>query len=258
VLKLALTLLVAPALVGAATLAARRWGPRLGGLVSAFPAIAFSVLLIDAHERGAEFTARAASATLLGLVTLSVFLVVFGRVAERAGPGRSLVAGWVAVGAIAAVIGGAELGPATSLVIATVSLAAAYFALPKANTQAPPPPPLRYELPLRMLATAGLVAALSAAAAELGPHVGGILTALPVLASVLAVFTLAQHGAPALQDLLRGMVTGMAAFVVFCALIAALVQPAGIATAFAAAILGALAAQAAAAWSTPRRIPLAT
>ena len=264
-LKLALTLLVAPALVGAATLAARRWGQRLGGLVSAFPAIAFAVLLIDAHERGPEFAARAAGATLLGLVTLSVFLVVFGRVAERAGSGRSLVAGWAAVGGVAACIGGVEFGPAACLAIAAVSLAAAYFALPKATDQipaapskGPPPPPLRYELPLRMAATAGLVAALSAAAAELGPHVGGILTALPVLASVLAVFTLAQHGGPALQDLLRGMVTGMAAFVVFCALVAALVQPAGTATAFAAAVLGALAAQAAAAWSTPRRIPLAT
>ena len=257
-LKLALTLLVAPALVAAATLAARRWGARLGGLVSAFPAIAFAVLLIDAHERGAEFAARAASATLLGLVTLSVFLVVFGRVAERAGPGRSLVAGWVAVGGVAVCIGGVELGPAECLAIAAVSLAAAFVALPKTNTQAPPPPPLRYELPLRMAATAGLVAALSAAAAELGPHVGGILTALPVLASVLAVFTLAQHGAQALQDLLRGMVTGMAAFVVFCALVAALVQPAGTATAFAAAVLGALAAQATAAWTTARVIPLAT
>jgi hypothetical protein len=35
VLKLVLTLLVAPALVGVATIAARRWGQRLGGLVSA-------------------------------------------------------------------------------------------------------------------------------------------------------------------------------------------------------------------------------
>jgi hypothetical protein len=258
VLKLVLTLLVAPALVGAATLAGRRYGQRLGGLVSAFPAIAFAVLLIDAHERGAEFAARAASSTLLGLVTLSVFLVVFGRAAERFGPGRSLVTGWVAVGATAAGIGGVEFDPGASLAIATASLTAAFAALPKTSTQALPPPPLRYELPLRMAATAGLVAALSAAAAELGPHVGGILTALPVLASILAVFTLAQHGAPALQDLLRGMVTGMAAFVVFCALVAALVAPAGIAAAFAAAVTGALAAQAAAAWTTPRGIPLAT
>jgi hypothetical protein len=257
-LKLVLTLLVAPALVGAATLAARRGGQRIGGLVSAFPAIAFAVLLIDAHERGAEFAARAASSTLLGLVTLSVFLVVFGRAAAWNGWALSLLAGWAAVGVVGAAIGGVSFGPAASLAIATVSLTAAFVALPEAIDQVPSPPPLRYELPLRMAATAGLVAALSAAAAELGPHVGGILTALPVLASILAVFTLAQHGAPAAQELLRGMVTGMAAFVVFCALVAALVQPAGIATAFGAAVLGALAAQAAAAWSTARGIPLAT
>jgi hypothetical protein len=257
VLKLVLTLLVAPALVGAATIAARRWGQRVGGLVSAFPAIAFAVLLIDAHEHGAEFAARAASSTLLGLVTLSAFVVVFGRAAGRAGWGASLLAGWVTVGAVAAGIGGVRFGPAASLAIAIASLTAAYFALPRTNTHAPPPLSLRYELLLRMAATAGLVAALSAAAAELGPHVGGILTALPVLASILAVFTLVQHGAPALQDLLRGMVAGMAAFVVFCALVAALVQPAGIAMAFGAAVVGALAAQATAAWSTARGLPLA-
>jgi hypothetical protein len=254
-LKLALTLVVAPALVGASTVAARRWGQRLGGIVSAFPAIAFAVLLIDAHERGAEFAARAASATLLGLLTLSVFVVVFARAARSAGWARSLLAGWIAVVAAAALLRTAELGPVASLAIAVASLAAAFFALPRATDQAPPPPALRYELPLRMAATAGLVAALSAAAAELGPHVGGILTALPVLASILAVFTFEQHGAPALQDLLRGMVTGMAAFVVFCALVAALVQPAGIAVAFGAAVVGALAAQASTVRMTARAYP---
>ena len=231
VLKLVLTLLVAPALVGAATLAARRWGQRLGGLVSAFPAIAFAVLLIDAHERGAEFAARAASSTLLGLLTLSAFVVVFGRAAQPRRRGRLPARRLVAVAAAAALLRtrrarpGGEPRDRHRVPDRRLLRAAA-----RRTRRVPPPPPLRYELPLRMAATAGLVAALSAAAAELGPHVGGILTALPVLASILAVFTLAQHGAPALQDLLRGMVSGMAAFVVFCALVAVLVQPAGIAT----------------------------
>src|SRR6185295_3110480 len=44
-IDLVLELVVAPALVGAATLAARRWGQRTGGLVSAFPAIVGPVLL---------------------------------------------------------------------------------------------------------------------------------------------------------------------------------------------------------------------
>jgi hypothetical protein len=105
-----------------------------------------------------------------------------------------------------------------------------------------------------MASAAGLVAALSAAAAELGPRVGGILTALPVLASILAVFTLAQHGPAALHALLRGMVSGMAAFVVFCALVAALVEPAGIALAFGAAVASALAVQAAVASATAPRV----
>ena len=47
-----LELVVAPALVGAATLAARRWGEGIGGLVSAFPAIVGPVLLIAAHQHG--------------------------------------------------------------------------------------------------------------------------------------------------------------------------------------------------------------
>jgi hypothetical protein len=253
-LRLLLTLVVAPALVAAATLAARRWGQRLGGLVSAFPAIAFAVLLIDAHDHGTAFAARAASATLLGLLTLSVFVVAFGRAAQHADAPASLLAGWIAVAAAAALLGSLEVSAPASLAIAAASLTAAFLALPRATAPSPHPPALRSELPLRMVATAGLVATLAAASAELGPHVGGILTALPVLASILAVFTLAQHGRHALNDLLRGMVTGMAAFVVFCSLVAALVQPAGVALGFSLAVLGALAAQASLARLTARGI----
>jgi hypothetical protein len=50
------------------------------------------------------------------------------------------------------------------------------------------------------------------------------------------------------------MVSGMAAFVVFCGLVAALVEPAGIALAFGAAITGALAVQAAVASATAPRV----
>ncbi len=251
-LKPLLELVVAPALVGAATLAARRWGQRLGGLVSAFPVIAGSVLLIDAHERGAAFASRAASATLAGLVTLSVFVVVYARVAQRAGWRTSLAAGWAAVAAVATGLSALSTGLLGSLAIAALSLLAASLALPPPEPGVTLPAAARWELPVRMGATALLVVVLAAAAAELGPYVGGVLTALPVLASILAAFTHAEHGPAALTQLLRGMVAGMAAFVVFCALVAALVEPAGVAVGFAAAALGAIVVQAAAAALTAR------
>jgi hypothetical protein len=120
------------------------------------------------------------------------------------------------------------------------------------------PPVPHWDLPLRMALTALLVAALTAAAGRLGPLAGGILAALPVLASILAVFTHAQQGAAAVADLLRGMLSGMAGFVVFCALVAALVDRAGVAPAFAAAAATAIAVQAAAARADgPAPVPAA-
>src|SRR5215212_7951326 len=99
-LELVLELVVAPGLVGAATLAARRWGQRIGGLVSAFPAIVGPVLLIAAHQHGTAFAAKTASGTLLGLVALSGFALAYGRTALRGGWRASLAAGWATAAAI--------------------------------------------------------------------------------------------------------------------------------------------------------------
>src|SRR4051812_45463233 len=103
-LNVAIEVVLAPALVGAATLAARRWGERTGGLVSAFPAIVGPVLLVTALEHGAAFAARAASGTLLGLVALSAFTLAYARAARRLRWPASLAAGWAAAGAAGVVV----------------------------------------------------------------------------------------------------------------------------------------------------------
>jgi len=94
-----------------------------------------------------------------------------------------------------------------------------------------------------MTVTTVLVVALVAAADRLGPTLGGILAALPTLASVLAVFTHRQRGAAAVTQLLRGMLHGMAGFLVFCVLVATLVDRAGIPGAFVGAALAAAVVQ---------------
>jgi hypothetical protein len=94
-----------------------------------------------------------------------------------------------------------------------------------------------------VLLTAALILVLTVAAELFGPVVGGMLAALPVLASVLAVFTHRVHGSDATIGLLGGMLTGMAGFVAFCAAIALLAAPAGTAVAFAVATVCAVVAQ---------------
>ena len=280
-----LELLVAPALVGAATLSARRWGQEIGGLVSAFPAIVGPVLLVAALQHGATFAARAADGTLLGLVALATFALAYGWTAARVGWPGSLAAGWAVAGVAGLVVGAIAAGPTAGLAAAAVSLGAAHRLLRRAAGRPHPRPvdsatrPLgsspgdgdasargpgaprggdpvvpRWDLQLRMALTALLAVTLTAAASRFGPVVGGVLAALPVLASILAVFTHARYGAAAVVALLRGMLGGMAGFVTFCALVAVLVEPLGVATSFAVATLAALAIQGTTAWAA-RRAP---
>jgi hypothetical protein len=81
---------------------------------------------------------------------------------------------------------------------------------------------------LGQIALSGFALAYARSARRLGwrSSVAGALAALPSVASVLTVSTHQQHGVDAVLDLLRGMLGGMAAFVLFCALIGLLVEPA--------------------------------
>ncbi len=226
-------LVLAPALTAGSTLAVRRWGPHLGGVVSAFPAIVGPVLLILALERGGAFAARAAAGTLLGLLTLSAFALAYGGFAARYGWRVSLAAGWAAAGLTGAGIGFGVEGTSlpTASAVATLSLLIAWRALARSLRGSLAHEPtasarragVTVGIPLRMVLTAGLVTALSTGGAALGPLVGGMLAALPVVASVLAVLTHRETGGEAAIALLRGTIAGMGGFLVFCAAIALLV-----------------------------------
>jgi hypothetical protein len=95
-----------------------------------------------------------------------------------------------------------------------------------------------------MAAAVVLVAGLSAGVDALGPTAGGVLAALPAVASLLAVFTHREAGAAAAIELLRGTVIGMAGFVAFCQLVAVMIVPDGAPVAFAVATVAALLVQA--------------
>jgi hypothetical protein len=204
-------------------------------VVSAFPAIVGPVLLVEAQTHGAAFAARTANGTLLGLAALSGFAAVYAHVARRAGWAASLAAGWAAAAAIAAVVAASGAGPLAGPPVAALSLALAYRALPRGA--AATPLVMERDLPLRMALTSLLVLSLIVAADRLGPRVGGVLAALPALASVLVVFTHRRRGAAATSELLRGMLRGMAGFVIFCVLVGMLLGRAGVAGAFPVAAL---------------------
>lgn len=240
---LLIKLILAPALMAAATLADRRWGPRRGGLVSAFPAIIGPLLLVTAIEHGSPAAARAASGTLLGLAGLAAFISAYGRTAARRSWAASLLTGWVAAALLAgglALWGGA--GWPVNVLIAGASLLLSLWVLghPQALPARPSARRASTTLVVRAGVTALLVTGLAGAVGAFGATVGGLLAALPVLASLLAAFTHREAGSAAATEILRGTIVGMAGFVAFCVVVAATIVPAGGPVAFAGATAAAL------------------
>jgi hypothetical protein len=212
VLKVAL----APALVLGVTLAARRWGARVGGMLIALPVVAGPILLVIALQHGDAFGARAARGALLGVVALSAFCVAFATAAPtRLRWPAVLGIGWVAYAAVAA--GGSrwDAPPLAGLASALAALLLARTLLPRedpTDARSSPPP---WDLYARAGATAALVISITTAAGALGPAVSGVLTPFPIAVSVLAVFTLAHDGSAASLALLRGFVAALPGFATF-------------------------------------------
>jgi len=223
---------VAAGLMAASTLAARVWGHGVGGVVSAFPIVVGPALLLAAVRQDAAFAAVMATATLLGLVALSGFVLAYGRAASRCGWPLSLALGWVVAAVLGILVGRVGGGLFGGLLAAIVSPTLAYAALPRRRRVDVPVRFPRWETPARMVLTALLIVGLTVAGEQFGPTVAGVLAALPAVASVLAVFTHARHGHDALIAMLHGMLGGLGTFVSFCALIALLAEPAGLIPAF--------------------------
>jgi hypothetical protein len=80
---LAAKVLLSPLCVIAVSLAGRRWGVAVAGVLGGLPVVAGPILLVETLLHGRDFGADAAAGTLLGLAALTAFVVVYGRVATR-------------------------------------------------------------------------------------------------------------------------------------------------------------------------------
>jgi hypothetical protein len=217
VLLLAVKLLLAPSFVVGASLTARRFGPLIGGVISGLPVVAGPILLVYALAHGRAFAAGAAAGTLLGLISLIAFVVVYARLAPRVFWAASMLAGWLAFVAATVVLSALTLPLGAALGLVVIALLVGLASLPapgKLRTAHAPPP--TWDLPVRAACALVLVLALTAISGWLGPQLSGLLAPFPIITTVLATFTHAQRGSEELLRLLRGLVSGFGAFALFC------------------------------------------
>ncbi|QEC50111.1 hypothetical protein FSW04_22740 [Baekduia soli] len=232
---LALKLLLAPSFLVVTSVVARRLGPHIAGILATLPVIAGPILLVVALDHGRGFGADAATASLLGLLSTTAFVVVYVLVARHRPWPVALAGALAAFGAGTALCSELHIEPVPGLLLAFAGFGLSYALLrvpdevPGAGWLAPPP----WDLPVRAVCAGGMVVLLTALSSGLGPHLSGLLSTFPIITSVLAAFTQAQRGSAEATRLLRGMLLGFFAFAAFCFTVAVSLRSVGIAGAFA-------------------------
>ena len=288
---LALKLVLTPALIAAASLAGRRWGPAISGWLVGLPFTSGPIAFFLALAHGNSFAAAAATGTLAGAFSQAAFCLAYAWLAVRLGSKRSawpvaFAAGTLAFAAVTVLLARWPLALATLISAVVMGLLLALWLMPgrgkggepapagrlpqrppsrtesgalpsmvPSKTQNPmrtevsvPDMPRWWDLPLRMAVATAFVLLVTALAPLLGAQLTGLIAPFPLFASVLAVFAHVERGPAAAAGVLRGLLLGLFSFAGFFIVLALLLVHGGIALAFAAAIVAALAVQGGTLW----------
>ena len=248
-----LKLTITPVLVALMSLAARRWGPTIGGLVMGLPWMTGPIVFFLGLERGETYAAQTAVGVLAGAVGIGSYIVAYVYTARHAPWPISLPAAFVAY----AVTGYAASGLEMTLWVAAISGAASLYAAFLIVPRVPDPGGIRYlpwwDIPMRMLSTAVLVAIITVSADYLGPELSGVVATYPVILSVISAFTHSQWGWASVAQLARGVSLSLLSFVVFFLVVGLSAEALGLIWAFVLASAATTIISAALVLSTSRR-----
>lgn len=211
---LILKLAVVPLFIAAVTLAGRRWGAGVAGLLGGFPIVAGPIVVFVAIEQGTQFGALAATAAISAIAGLLAFGVAYCWVSIRWSWPVALACAIGAWFVTAACLAALPASPELALIIAGFALALTPRVLPPSGPALTGVGGLS-DLPYRMLTGAMLTLAVTSAAATLGEVWSGLLAVFPIIGLVLAVFTHRAQGPRQVAHMYRGMVKGLYSFAAF-------------------------------------------
>ena len=241
ILKLTLT----PLLIGAASIAGRRWGSEIGGWLVGIPFTSGPIAFFLAVGPGVHFAADASVGILAGAVSQAAFALAYAWMALRFRWTWCIAAATVAFAVATLVLDLAAGDAMVTLVLGVSALVIALAAMPRQAVKRSERVQLPWwDIPARMLVATVFVLALTSAAPALGSRLSGLLSPFPVYAAVLCVFAHRLEGVGAGIAVMRGLLLGLFSFAAFFAVLAFLLEPGGVAVAFAIAIAAALVIQA--------------
>jgi hypothetical protein len=260
---LLLKLLLIACTVYLSSLAAKRGGHGLAGLVTGMPMIIGPILGLVLMDHGPGVTQKIAWATITCFPATPLHALVFSHAARRCSWPVCLMLATLVFLFAASFLSWLALPPGWAAGLALVSPSLALACMPQTSLHTSGPPgqdskglgtAIAVQIPAsevfyRIAAAVAMAAAILLGADYFPVFVSGLLLAIPIAGAVLPSFTLPRYGHVATVNLLKGFARGLNGFCVFCIVLALLLNVVDPVASF----VLALCAAAAAAWLFKRR-----
>jgi uncharacterized membrane protein (GlpM family) len=182
-LDLALKMALTASIVVVISVVVERSGPFVGALIAALPTAAGAAYIILAFEHPPDFIAASAVGSAVATAAVSIFALIYTVLAQRHGLVLSLsvaIAVWFVVAAAL------RLGAWTPLTATLLNIVVFGATVPlswRYRTSGPPAKFMRtaYDIPLRALTAAVVVAAVTTASYSIGSFVSGMFAVFPIV-----------------------------------------------------------------------------
>ena len=241
---LALKLILAPIIIGSASLAGRRWGPAVSGWLVGLPLTSGPVMFFLALSHDKAFAFNAVRGTLSGGFSLIAFCLVYDWLAKKFDWRITTFASISVFAIMTAILQNVVLSfiPLFFLIMLTIFIGMSL--MPKQEElEMSDAIPSQWDIPARILIGTSFILLITWIAPYIGARLTGLLTTIPLYAGILTIFAHHHHGHAGANSVLRGLVFGLFAFAGFYLVLGLLIQNVSLDISFGAAILAALIVQ---------------
>ncbi len=224
-----------PIVIGGVTLASKKWGNLVGGMIASLPWIAGPIMLFFTLEQGVDFTVSSIKGVMIGIIGVLAFSFAYIYAAIQFKWYTSLFFSYLTFLVTTLLLNTVEsyMNLNVWFIISIVLSLIGVKIFPKLKKQGSLNQSLKYDIYLRMIIITIFVALITYLAKILGPTWSGILTPFPIITAILAAFTHYTQGAYGTSVILRGMLVGYVGFASFLYLQAILLPHYSIAVSFA-------------------------
>jgi hypothetical protein len=238
---LVLKLILAPIIIGAASLAGRRWGSAVSGWIVGLPLTSGPVVFFLAISHDTTFAANAALGTLSGGLSLVAYTLTYAWLATKFRWPIAITGSLLVFTTSTALLQNFTFPLIPIFALVCVAILIGLLLMPKdVVVEASEIKPDRWDIPTRILIGTSFILLLTGIAPFIGPRLTGLLTTIPLYITILTIFAHRHQGPGAAAHVLRGLLYGMFAFTGFFITLELLLERAGIAIAFLTAIMIAL------------------